>query len=253
MIIKLFNEIKEEDYEPIKDFYLKDHLCASVWDRDDDEYTIKEDILVELLQIANDYIDYIEIEDVKIDDIIFTGSLSNFNYSQKYSDFDIHIIFNFLEVDKNEDLVIKYLDTAEKLWKEQHDIKIKGYDVELYCQNSKDDHISTGQFSLLNNKWVVKPTKEDFEPDENLIKEKSGRIMETIDDVLKDFDSGVGYKMIKEKIKKVWKKIKDARKAGLEKDGEFSIENLVFKLLRRNGYIGKLLSLKRKSYDKQFK
>ena len=37
------------------------------------------------------------------------------------------------------------------------------------------------------------------------------------------------------------------------KSGELSIGNLVFKLLRRNGYIEKIMDLKRKSYDKQFK
>ena len=39
----------------------------------------------------------------------------------------------------------------------------------------------------------------------------------------------------------------------IEKDGEYSLENLVFKLLRRNKYIEKLLNLRKKTYDKQFK
>ena len=38
-----------------------------------------------------------------------------------------------------------------------------------------------------------------------------------------------------------------------EVDGELSLGNLVFKLLRRNGYIEKIMKLKKKSYDKQFK
>jgi hypothetical protein len=57
-----------------------------------------------------------------------------------------------------------------------------------------------------------------------------------------------------EKIKKIWKKIKTYRQSGLDSEsGEFSLGNLVFKLLRRNGYIGKVMALKRKLYDKQFK
>ena len=36
----------------------------------------------------------------------------------------------------------------------------------------------------------------------------------------------------------------------LEKDGEFSYENLVFKFLRRNGYIDKLFNFKNKLMDK---
>ena len=55
------------------------------------------------------------------------------------------------------------------------------------------------------------------------------------------------------KLKKVWKKIKDGRQAGLDREGEYSIENLVFKLLRRNGYIQRVMDVRRKAYDKQFK
>jgi hypothetical protein len=40
------------------------------------------------------------------------------------------------------------------------------------------------------------------------------------------------------------------RKCGLEKGGEFSVENLAFKVLRRNGYLEKLSNIKTKSYDK---
>jgi hypothetical protein len=59
--------------------------------------------------------------------------------------------------------------------------------------------------------------------------------------------------IILDKLKRVWKRIKDARQAGLEKDGEYSIENLIFKLLRRNGYIQRLMDIKREAYDKQFR
>ena len=43
-----------------------------------------------------------------------------------------------------------------------------------------------GQFSLLNNKWIKKPTKEDFTPDEELIKSKASDIMFKIDDMESD-------------------------------------------------------------------
>ena len=62
------------------------------------------------------------------------------------------------------------------------------------------------------------------------------------------------YESFIEKIDRVWKKIKDYRKSGLESEsGEFSVGNLVFKLLRRNGYIGKVMKMKKDNYDKQFK
>jgi hypothetical protein len=95
--------------------------------------------------------------------------------------------------------------------------------------------------------------KEDFEPDEKLIKKKSKAIMDQIDEVEHDFEEQYSYQELADKCNRILKKVKDNRQRGLEKEGEFSIENLVFKLLRRNGYIGKLMDLKSKIYDKQFK
>ena len=46
-------------------------------------------------------------------------------------------------------------------------------------------------------------------------------------------------------------RLKKFRQSGLETGGEFSYENLVFKLLRRNGYIEKLFKLKRDIIDKK--
>ena len=135
---------------------------------------------------------------------------------------------------------------------------IKEYDVEIAIQDENDlsEALKTtrmgGVYSLLNNKWIKKPTKVEFEPDEDLIKEKSKTLMMKIDDI--EESDNIDYDDLKEKIDSVWKKIKDFRKSGLESEsGEFSIGNLVFKLLRRNGYISKIMEMKKDSYDKQFK
>lgn len=251
MIHKFFEYLEQKDgkYEPIKSFYLKDELNPVVWPDGDEKVNRK--IREDLLEIANDYFENLEIG-AKLQDIVLTGSLANFNWSE-YSDFDLHLIFDFGEVNEDEELVRKFLDAVEKVWKLQHDITIEGFEVEVYCQDSKQDHFSTGQYSLVEDKWLVKPTRESFVPDEELIKRKAEKIMESIDDLENDLSEGEDYELINAKLKKVWKKIKDSRKAGLEREGEYSVENLVFKLLRRNGYIGKILDVKRKAYDKQFK
>lgn len=247
MIKKYFEYNK---FDPIKSFRLHDTLNPKIWNKD---MEINEDVRESLLKISNDYFEHLDLgDDVEIDDIVLTGSLSNFNYSD-YSDFDLHIVFDFSKINEDIELVKKFLDAAEKLWKEHHDILISGYEVELYCQNSSDKHISSGQFSLLDNTWIKKPSKENFVPDEDLIKIKAQGIMSKIDDLEIDFLHHYDYKELSAKLKKVWKKIKENRQKGLDKEGEYSIENLVFKLLRRNGYIEKILGLKSKIYDKQFK
>ena len=52
-----------------------------------------------------------------------------------------------------------------------------------------------------------------------------------------------------EKISKVKDKLKKYRGCGLERDGEYSYENLVFKFLRRNGYIQKLFDFQNNLID----
>ena len=252
-LVKYF-EFHKKDLEPIKSFYLKEELNSKIWD----DFNLDKDVREQLVRIAQDFYEKIELP-ADVVDIALCGSLCNYNWSEKYSDFDLHIIINFSDVDENYELVEKVCDYAKKVWNEQHDIKIKGYDVEIAVQDSDDlkKAISGGRmggvFSLLNNKWIKRPERIDFEPDEKLISEKAKTIMMSVDDVEEQSEEDK-YDAFEEKISKVWKKIKDYRQSGLESEsGEYSVGNLVFKLLRRNGYIGKIMELKRKTYDKQFK
>ena len=63
--------------------------------------------------------------------------------------------------------------------------------------------------------------------------------MNMIDDLL-DTIEDMDVRSAKEMVDKYKKKLKKYRTCGLEKGGEYSTENLVFKILRRNGYIQKL-------------
>ena len=156
------------------------------------------------------------------------------------------------DVNDDEELVKKYADSVKNIWNGLHDIEIGGYEVEVYIQGIKEIHKASGIYSVMNDEWNVKPSKKDFEPNEELIKEKAKSAMMMVDDLEGDIDEDK-YEEFQKKVKKVWDKIKNYRKSGLAtQGGEFSTGNLVFKLLRRNGYIGKVLVLKRKSYDNQF-
>ena len=52
-------------------------------------------------------------------------------------------------------------------------------------------------------------------------------------------------------VDKLKEKLKNYRSIGLDKKGEYAIENLVFKVLRRSGYIGRLNDMKEDSYDEK--
>lgn len=250
-----FVQFSQSQFEPIKSFYLQDTINPEIWENDEIDEEIRED----LLTIANDYMDTIDLDNVDIKDIILTGSLTNYNWS-KYSDFDLHIIVDFDEISENHELVERMFDYSKKNWNSQHDITIKGYDVEIAAQDIKDleEAMTSGRmggiFSLMNNKWIKKPTKSDFVPDEEQIRKKASTFMQEIKEIESEVEKeGSDLEEVSRRISKVWKKIKDSRKAGLEKEGEYSLENLVFKLLRRNGYIERIIEAKRKAYDKRYK
>lgn len=252
MKLNKYLEFVNSDLEPIKSFRIKDELDPKVWDN----FEIDDEVRRQLLQIGEDFFDDVDIE-ADVQDIILCGSLCGYNWSN-YSDYDIHVIVKHSDIDENKELVEKFCDYAKKTWNSQHDIIIKGYEVEIMLQDLDDlrEGIDSGKiggaYSLLKDKWLKKPEKVNFIPDEETIKEKAKVIMMTIDEI-EDEASEDKYEAFKEKIDKVWAKIKNSRKSGLDSEGgEYSTGNLVFKLLRRNGYVSRVMDLKRKVYDKQF-
>jgi hypothetical protein len=99
--------------------------------------------------------------------------------------------------------------------------------------------------------WVNEPKKsENKSIDIDLLKEKANQWMRIIDGVI-DNISDEDPDEIKRLVKKYKEKLKKFRNCGLEKNGEMSLENLVFKLLRRNGYIEKLYELPTDLIDKK--
>jgi len=221
------------------DLSLKKKLSPEIWDGDSLRILVRE----RLLKIAYDFISELEvIEKEDIEDIRFTGSLANYNYTS-YSDIDLHIIVDFDKLSADQKFTQLFFKNKKSLWNEEHDIKIKGYDVELYVEDSSEKHISTGVYSVLKDKWIKKPKPIDKEIDKKSVLKK----VEYIVDEYKDLVEEGGTEA---KLKKLFKKIVDMRKAGLEKEGELSIENLAFKILRRSGIIKQIVTTFKELHDK---
>jgi len=226
-------------------FQMQERLNPKVWDGEE----LKPEIRKNLLKIADDYFESLEIPGVDIEDVTFTGSLANYNWSQ-YSDIDLHILIDYKEVPVDESLVQDFLRTKSSSWNQNHDVKIYGYDVELYVQDVSEEHVSSGVYSILKNKWLVKPEKKPIKIDNINVKLKSNRIMDDIDDLYDEMKKEKNYEEIVSKTDKIKDKIKKMRQAGLDKAGEFSVENMVFKVLRRNGMLDRLSDIKTIAYDK---
>jgi predicted nucleotidyltransferase len=235
-----------KDNNIIKSFFSKDELNSKIWD---ENMKLRKEVREKLLQTANEFIDFIGVP-LLIEDVIFTGSLANYNWSE-YSDIDLHVVCDFIQFSDTELSLYEELFKVKKtIFNTNHDIKIFGYEVELYVQNATEAHFSSGVYSVLYDEWDVKPEKEDSNIDTKILKSKINHWKSQIDTVVdnateKDIDEAREY------IKKFKEKLKKYRSSGLKTDGEYSYENLVFKYLRRSDYLEKLFNLENNLLDKE--
>lgn len=209
-------------------------------------------IRLRLLDIADDFYRTLDIEWVEVKDILFVGSLVNFNWS-RYSDIDMHIVISYKDVNEDVGIVEKYLLAKKNEWNTDHEnLKIYGFPIEVFVEDINGDKQSNGIYSILHNKWIKEPSKlPNINMSKYHIKDISARIMNKIDDLSDYFvnNEDLDDTYIK-KVGNLWNKIKGMRKIGLSREGETAWENIVFKVLRRSGYLDKLYSLKVNVYDK---
>lgn len=227
--------------------YYKKELNPNYWKDGKFDSGIRE----KLIQIAKDLYEPLGI---KPDDITLTGSLAGYAYT-KYSDLDLHILLDFSKINKDKNLVKQALDGRRFTWNIKHNIIIKGHEVELYFQDINDPHHALSVYSLLKNEWI-KPPKYDppvIDWDDVNFKTKSfANFIQRLGEAMKEVESPEEFEEIHNKGKKLFEKIQNFRKEGLGKEGEFSVENLVFKKLRWTESIEKLLNIINSSYDNIF-
>jgi hypothetical protein len=235
-------EYTKEDENIINSFGIRNTLSDSIFD---ENQKMHEDVRKKLLEISDNFLEFLGIE-FFIHDIILTGSLSNYMWSE-YSDVDLHILVDFEDSEYSLDLLKEFFAAKKSSWNNTHNIKINHFEVEIYVQDVNEQHTASGIYSILRNKWITKPKK--VKPDIN-----DKKILDKADDIFLQYENLLKlskHNDVSKKIDKLLKKLSKFRKTGLSKDGEFSYENLTFKLLRRNGTIEKLINLKNHSIDKK--
>lgn len=225
-------------------------LNSKLWDTPGDpgNAQIKSDVRQSLMNIANEFIEFLEIPKEDVKDIIITGSNASFNYAEGLSDIDLHLIVDFskntLCSNCKSEFINSCFQAKKTVWNSTHDITVKDQPVELYVQDVSEPHIASGVWSLMNNKWLITPKYIHPTYDTTAVKIKAAELMTQIDDLISSQSDDVkGFEKLKEKIRNM-------RQAGLHSGGEFSIENLAFKTLRNNGYLEKLSSYLVKIKDK---
>lgn len=202
-----------------------DKLNPALWHED----KLEEKNIKFLLDHALKFVSFSGVNKKHIKDVVFTGSSANFNYT-KFSDVDVHILVE--GVDTKSDMLY---DKKTK-WTEKHKLKLSGYPVEYYIQDNHE-HFPEGQgvFSLMQNKWLVKPTH--LKKINALFKDP--KTIAKIEFDIKYVKSLIAKGTV-ETITAFKDKMYKLRTAGLNKEGEFSIENIVYKDLRNRGLIDRL-------------
>lgn len=220
-------------------------LDPKIWN---DDKTIKPDIRDALLKIAEDFYNSTDLNG-EIHDILFIGSSANYNWTPS-SDVDLHLVIDIAEEKINEEYARKFMDSLGFKWNTEHDIEIKEHPVEVYLQDIREPN-STAQlsrdgaaiYSLFDGRWLQEPEKRNLKVDAEKIKQKYQTIKLKVEKLVQTNDI--------EKLKELMKSIRNYRNTGLASGGEFCVENLVFKALRKSGELKTIKDTINQVYDKQ--
>lgn len=243
------NEIDAEDVN-LTSFDVKKELHPKMWING----KLNPRARLRLLKIVNDFIKKLKINPIYWEDTLLLGSLANYNWS-KYSDIDLHILIDFKKVDDDVVFVKDYFDDKRTIWNLEHEkLSVYGFPIEIYVQDVNEENASNGVYSIERNVWLKKPSHQNKTFNTKKVKLKSSDIMTIIDDLCDKHEKTTSIddiEAISKIVKKLFDRIKKMRKSGLNShEGEFSVGNIIFKVLRRTGYIAKLVEIKRDTYDK---
>ena len=214
---------------PLESFRVHDELNPVVWDEDG---PMREEVRDALLRVAEEFRRTLGVG-FPVRDVWLTGSLANYNWS-KFSDVDLHLLLDFADVDEDEELVRELMLAKKSVWNEKHDVRVGPFEVELYAQDIHEPHEATGVYSVKNDRWIRRPSRSRPQLDMGAVARKAKEAMRQIDRVISDSSCDP------ECLDLAMERMKKMRQCGLEKGGEYSVENLAFKVLRRNGYLEKL-------------
>jgi hypothetical protein len=246
--VKLNQLFVESSNKVLDSFKPKRHLNDALWETDK---KLKPIVRKKLLEIADEFYKSLNLpKDVKIHDIVLTGSNANFNWSEntKFSDIDLHLKINYEDIDENHDLVLEFMFDKKALWGKAHNITIYGFPVELFAQDTEQKTpFDAGVYSLTKNEWEQEPKPGMFKLKSKEVLDKAKQYEVEAERLLKAKDVSKT-----DDIADLIDRIGKLRRDNLNKGGEFDPSNLAFKYLRRKGIIDDLKARKVEIMDKEF-
>lgn len=246
-IAKLVDKVYPEQIN-LKSFNYKKQLNPKIWEKN----KLKKNIRKRLIKIAKEFVKSTDIDFIPVD-IVIVGSIASFNWS-KYSDIDLHIITDFKAINDNTELVKNYLYSKKCEWNTNHkDLKMYGYDVELYAQDVSEENASNGIYSVKYNHWIKIPSAKHKQLDKATIKETAAMYINKVEYYNRKFNeltSDKAFLLLQQKVDYLYDLIIQGRKKSLPIEGEQAAGNIIFKVLRRSGHLEMINELKKKLFDK---
>jgi hypothetical protein len=195
-----------------------------------DSKTLRPEVQVALFKIAKEFFQFLDFN-APLVDVQVTGSQANYNYSS-YSDLDLHLIVPYSEVDCDEP-VADLFDTKRKLWKQQHTITVHGVPVEVYVEDT-DKPVKGAAYSIMKDQWLREPDPTEVEVDDVELRREMQIWLERMNTVVQSRDL--------QKMQDLKDQLQQYRKTALARNGEYALENLVYKSLRNLGVISQLMT-----------
>ena len=216
-------------------------LNPKLWKNEKLNNNVKE----KLIDLGKYFVLYCDFDQKSIKDITLTGGNANYNYTNM-SDLDVHIIMD-KEKMKCDDFIDDYILDKKNLWTLKHNVKVEGYPVELFVQGEKDPTPDEqGVYSLLSEKWIKQPAHHKVNTNNIYFKKKLFSLIKKIEFFIENDISDL------DKMEELKEKLRTMRSSGLKKEGEYSMENLLYKELRNQGYLDKFDIYYNKTIDKKF-
>lgn len=209
--------------ESIKPVVYHDTLNPKLWEKD----RLIAEVRYKMMAIAMHFAKFLNVPKLNLRDITISGSNAAYGYADS-SDLDIHLVVD-MPIDKPE--LAELYSSKKNEYNFTHDIKIKDIDVELYVQDVQQVHRSAGIYSILNDRWISKPKHQPPTIRDKDVTSKARNYASRINQAMRANDLN--------KAKETMAEIRRLRQAGLEIGGEYSVENLAFKLLRARGKLDK--------------
>ena len=233
-LYQIYGQINTEKIE--EDITINNKLNPKLWT---DDNKLLPEVEQKINEIANHFVSSLREDGIEINpvDVYLVGSNVNYNYTDE-SDLDIHII-----ADQSFDCVENHLTLIYTLYKsiynKKYDLKINGIDVELYVENAAAFDGVTAAIYSMKNGWIKTP-KIDSIPEIDNVK---------LDKMINEWEERY-FNIIKnptlELVDKYIVDIYELRHQGLAEKSEFALGNLVFKEMRKLGYLDELKTLRDK-------